>query len=248
MKIFHDEKLKQINFLDERFYTQDNVNYYPSVTTILEVYPKGYGFTQWLKDLGMNADEVVKRAGEQGSKIHDAIFKYLSGEKLTWVDEKNEENYSIEEWKMILKFVEFWTTYKPEIVAKEISLVDKDLGFGGTIDLVFKLEDKLFLMDYKSSNAIHKSHELQLSAYATLWNKLNPKLLIDRVGVLHLKAKTRGPNGKRIQGEGWLFNEFERSYKDAFKLFKHSQEIWLEENPVWKPKNKIYPDFIELKV
>lgn len=113
MKIIHNNDIEQITFLDERFYLDDKTGLYqPAVTTILDVYPKGYGYTQWLKDLGSNADEVMKRAGEQGSKIHDAIDLYLNGTELKWTDGEK-DNYTIDEWLMILKFVEFYKTYKP---------------------------------------------------------------------------------------------------------------------------------------
>lgn len=47
MAILHKSARGRIDFLDERFYTNDH--FYPSVTTVLEVLPKGAGFYQWLK-------------------------------------------------------------------------------------------------------------------------------------------------------------------------------------------------------
>lgn len=248
MKIIHDVKQKQINFLDERFYTKDNINFFPSVTTILEAYPKGYGFMQWLKDLGSNADEVVKRAGEQGSHIHDAIDRYLNKEELKWTDENDKENFTLEEWLMILKFVEFWTTYKPELLANEQDYVSEILKFGGTMDLICRINKQVWLIDYKSGNAIYKSYEFQLSAYEELWNELNPKEKIVRRAVLHLRSMTRGSDksGKVIQGKGWKLHEFERLHEEAFKIFNHVYALWKEENPVIKPKNMIYPDSVKL--
>ena len=99
-RIIHDKDSKQINFLDERYYKYSEGIYFPSVTTVLDIYPKGYGFIQWLKDLGNNADEVLKRAGESGSKIHDAIETYLKGGEVLWDD----EIYDLSEWKQINTF------------------------------------------------------------------------------------------------------------------------------------------------
>ena len=74
MKTIHDKEENQITFLDERFYfNKKSGKWQASVTTQLQVYPKGFGFEQWLKDLGGNANEVLKRSQEQGSNIHDAI-------------------------------------------------------------------------------------------------------------------------------------------------------------------------------
>lgn len=248
MKIIHDQVAQQINYLDERFYTEDGVTYLPSVTTILDVYPKGYGYIQWLKNMGINAGQVVKEAGEQGSRIHNAIDSYINGEEIAWVDDKGRQNYSFDEWMMILKFVEFWNMYSPVIIKNEVSLVDAELGYGGTIDLVCKIGDEIWLIDYKSSNYVHKSHELQLSAYRALWNKKNPEAKIVRSGILHLKSLTRGTNGTKIQGKGWKMEEFERPWQDALSLFRHTQAIWKEENPNYTPKNEQYPDRVKLQI
>lgn len=248
MKVLHDEPNHQINYLDERFYTLDGQTFYPSVTTVLEAYPKGFGYIQWLKDLGSNAEEVVSRAAEVGSHVHDAIDRYLSGSKITWTDESGNAHYTLEEWMMILRFVDFWTTIKPELIAHEEQVVSETMKIGGTIDLVCKIGDKIFLIDYKTTNAIYQTHYLQVSAYAMMWNEAHPEAMIDGVGIMHLKARTRGANGKNIQGEGWQVKESEKSYEEDYSLFEHVRAIWDKENPNYKPKNMIYPDFVELKI
>lgn len=249
MRIIHDPNSQQINFLDERFYTRDGIKFWPSVTTILEAYPKGRGFTEWLKAMGVNAEETVRRAGEQGTHVHEAIDHYLYGKPLSWVNEEGKPNYTFQEWIMILRFVDFWTTYKPEIIAHEISLVSDTLRIGGTIDLICRINGQIFLIDHKTSNALHTSYELQKAAYAMLWNETQSEdLHIQRAGILHLKAATRGPDktGKILQGEGWILKEHTRPYKEAYQLFKHTQAIWEEENPNYKPKNLIYPDTVSI--
>jgi len=247
MKVVHDKDLKQITFLDERYYYDKKTeSYHPSATTILDVYPKGYGYIQWLKDLGSNADEVLKRAGDQGTKIHEAIESFFKGEELKWVEEK----FTLDEWLMLMKFYDFYTTYKPKPKALEISKVSPKLGFGGTLDLICSLPDfpnDLWYIDWKSGGGIYKTHKIQASAYMKLWNKLEPNK-ITRIGCMHLRANTRGADktGKKIQGEGWKLDEVENP-DDYYKLFKHAQAIWKEENPNPKPKNIIYPDSISMK-
>ena len=250
MKIVHNQDNHQITFLDERYYFDNkNGEYYPSATTILDVYPKGFGFQQWLKDLGSNADQVLKRAQEQGTNIHNAIEGFLNGEEIKWY-EKEKQNYTIEEWLMILKFYDFYKTFKPKPLAVEPSLVSHELGFGGTLDLVCTLPDfpdDIWYIDWKSGGAIYKTNKIQAAAYQELWNSLEKKK-ITRLGCFHLKARTRGPDksGKCIQGEGWKLEEVDDP-KRYFKLFKHTQVIWKEENPNPKPKNLIYPDRIRAK-
>ena len=47
------ENSKQINILDQRFY-RFNDEYYPSVSTILNYFPKGKFFEDWIKANGFN--------------------------------------------------------------------------------------------------------------------------------------------------------------------------------------------------
>ena len=247
MKVIHNTDIKQITFLDERFYFDEKTgNYLPSATTILDVYPKGYGFQQWLKDLGSNADEVLRRAGEQGTNVHSAIELFLLDHKLEWVNGEK-DNYTLDEWMMICRFMDFYKTYKPEVIAVEESLVSSDLGYGGTLDLVCKINGEVWYIDYKSGNAIYKTHKIQGVAYKNLWNSQRDQQ-ITRVACLHLRSATRGPDktGKVMQGEKWKVDE--ATEHDRLKtLFEHAFAIWKEENPNPMPKNMIYPDSFELK-
>lgn len=250
MKLFNDNEAKQINVLDERFYESAKHPgvYYPSVTTILDAYPKGF-LIQWYKEMGFNADVILEQAAESGSKVHNAIEMFLAGQKVTWEDNEFRPRYTLQEWQMICKFIEFWETYKPEMLVNEFTLVSDELKFGGTIDLISKINNEIWLIDFKTSNSIYKTHELQLSAYTTAWNTLNPDYKIQRTGILWLKAQTRGTDksGKKIQGAGWQLKEFERPVEECFKLFQHTQAIWNEENPNYRPKNQIYPSEFMLK-
>lgn len=251
MKIFYNNEANQINIADERFY-QSLKNpdiFYPSVTTILDAYYKGYGFNEWLKQVGFNADEILKKAGQQGSNVHDMIDNYLKGKSIKWLNSEGDMLYTLEEWQMFCRFIEFYEKENPIKLINEFSIVSDTLGFGGTIDFICELRGKIWLIDYKTSNAIHKTHELQIAAYAIAWNELNPNYTIDNTAILWLKSSTRGEDkkGDKIQGEGWQLKTFNRHYKEAFELFKHTQAIWNEENPNYKPKNLTYPCEFKLK-
>jgi hypothetical protein len=233
------EKTNVIQFLDERFYESDG-EYFPSATTILDVYPKEFGFNQWLKDLGQNANEVLRRAGERGSKVHDAINQLLLGEEVEW------EGYDWTEWQMINRFLEFWGRYKPKLVGSEVSLVSKELGYGGTLDLICVIDDEIWLIDHKTGNGIYTSHQLQLASYKHLWYKRPYKTnMIDRYGVLWLNSTTR--TEKEFQGKGWQLKEFTEEYEKDLKSFEQIKDIWKRENPNAKPKNLELPVKISLQ-
>ncbi len=250
----HQPDLKQINFLDSRFYTFNGVEFFPSVTTILDVYPKGFGFNQWLKDVGSNATEIAERSAKIGSLVHNVTEMLNAGEEITWVNEQGQCLYTQHEWELILRFADFWTKCNPELISNEESFCSKALGFGGTLDRVVVLNGKRWLIDIKTSNYIHTSHELQISAYAVLWNEFNPTIPIHETAILWLKANTRTDKidvEKEIyQGTSnagaWQLKKFDRHYLDAYEVFKHTQAIWSEENPRFVPLNYTLPDRIKL--
>ena len=160
-----DSESKRVNILDTRYYSR-NDKLYPSVTSILQYMPKNKFFENWLKDVGHNADIIARKAADEGTQVHDAIERYLTGEKIVWIDENGYSKYALEVWKMILKFHEFWSIYKPTLIESEIHLFSDIYGYAGTCDLVVEIESKRWLLDIKTSNSLHTSHDLQLAAYA----------------------------------------------------------------------------------
>jgi hypothetical protein len=248
MKITHNAKARQINFLDERFYTMDNESYFPSVTTILKVWPKFYGYETWLKDLGHNADIKLKEAGKQGTNVHNGCEALLKGGILEWADENGRAKYTLDEWLMMMRFAEFWNTYQPELIACETNLASADLQFGGTIDLVVKLDGKIWIIDIKSSNNLHETYDMQMAAYAMLWNERHPDQQIEELGILWLKSSTRGPDKKGLvkQGKNWILKQPTKGFEELCKMFSTAQWIWQIENPKYEPKNVTYADYIKL--
>ena len=68
-RLDYNPDLKQINFLDRRVYKRGEGVFYPSVTTILQYMPKNKFFDNWLKDVGHNADLILRKAGKEGTKF-----------------------------------------------------------------------------------------------------------------------------------------------------------------------------------
>ena len=109
-------ELKQINFLDRRVYKRGEGVYYPSVTTILQYMPKNKFFETWMKDVGHNADLIMRKAGKQGTQVHEACEQLVLGNEVKWMDDYGRAKYSQIVWEMILKFADFWQTHKPELI------------------------------------------------------------------------------------------------------------------------------------
>jgi hypothetical protein len=86
------EDAKQITLPDSRYYRR-NGKYYPSITYVLSYYPKGKFFENWLKQVGFASEHIVKKAGEEGTQVHEMIEEYLNGKEL---------NFSIPKWNPII--------------------------------------------------------------------------------------------------------------------------------------------------
>lgn len=252
MKIF--EELNIIEIVDKRFYEKDG-EYFPSVTTILDCYPKGYAFNEWLKSIGHNADIVANIAAEKGSFVHNAIASLIAGNEINFKDEVRGDEYKyhgnkigLDEWKAILKFQDFYDNFVEKSLESERKIFCKSKKYAGTCDYICKLKDgRVALIDFKYSNAIQISYFMQLSAYCEALKEEGIK--IDVCGVLWLKALTRGRDKteKTIQGEGWQLKIPEKSIEYYFKLFEHTHAIYLEEHENEKPKTYTLTNFIKLQ-
>lgn len=231
----------RIEFLDSRFYQHANGNFYPSVTTILDAYPKSAAFFEWLKKAGEDADEIRDEAGRKGSSVHNLCEDYDAEIECSMLNEFYKPQYKQIEWAMFERYVEFRTRFKYELLANEVHYISPVLGFAGTLDRVFLVNGKRVLVDIKTSNSLHNHYWLQQAAYRALWNEVNPTEQIDEIKILWLGAKTRTEGtGKTIQGIGWQLKEPEYGMDHYYSVFQSVYKLWQEENRDMKPRNTSY--------
>lgn len=244
--LIKNQKSNQLTFVDGRFYTDENGNYFPSATTLLEAYPKPAQLIMWMKEVGSKADEIRDAAGKRGSAVHQLTEDYDQGVECTLLDEYGKPKYSLDEWSMFERYVEFTQNHKPEHHLIEQTFISSGLGFAGTIDRVCTIDGKTYVLDIKTSNGIYNSYWLQLAAYRELYTNAImhgfPTELpyIDGVAILWLNAKTRtnGKNGA-IQGKGWqMVSEFDTSKQ--WSLFQAVQQLWYAEHEDDKPREFSY--------
>lgn len=242
----------RITFLDARWYYTQDGEAVPSVTTILESYPKGYGFYKWLKENGEDSDDIRDEAGRKGSTVHRLTEQYDEGLKVSLIEQKDSDSesklsISLSEWNMFEKYVEFSQKYPHENLLTEMNLVDKELGYGGTLDRVKFFEKSIcstllagnVLLDIKTGGYQSRTWFLQLAAYKRMAVKQGYN--IDDVAILWLNAKTRGDRKDCVQGKGWqlLTRTADEQIQDL-SLFKHTHALWLAENGDMKPREISY--------
>ena len=224
---------KQITLPDSRYYRR-NGKYYPSVTYVLSAYPKGKHFENWLKQMGTSADYIVKQAAKEGTEVHEMIEDYLNGKELNFLNSLGNPAYNPDVWQMFLRFVDFWETYDPKLIETEVHLFSDELKVAGTCDLVCEIGDKLWIIDFKTSNHLQTTYDLQTAVYAKCYEECYGKTA-DHTAVLWLKSSKRGPKDGCMQGKGWEIYESSRTMEENLNIFKTVKTLFDLENPTHKP-------------
>ena len=227
------EDAKQITLPDSRYYRR-NGKYYPSITYILSYYPKGKFFEDWLKKVGYSADWIVKKAGEEGTQVHEMIEDYLNGKELNFLSESGGVLYDPTVWQMFLRFVDWWETYNPTLLETEVHLFSDKLKVAGTCDLVCEIDNEIWIIDFKTSNHLQTTYDLQTAVYAQCYEECFGKK-VDKLGVLWLKSSKRGSKEGKMQGKGWEIYESKRTQEENLDIFLTVKKLFDLENPRHSP-------------
>lgn len=241
----------RISFLDSRFYRdKESGEHVPSVTTILEAYPKGAAYYAWLKKHGEDADEIRDEAGRRGSVVHALTEDYDNGLGVELMGNDGAPRYKLGEWAMFERYVEFCDRFPARIHAVELRMASSEVGYGGTLDRVMTLDHDGItrIIDIKTSGSVWPSYWLQQAAYHELLTKTGAAshLIGDtdgreiRLAILWLNAKTRGPRKDAIQGAGWQLIDQPMPTSHYLGLFDKTRALWLAENAGQMPKQVSY--------
>ena len=162
----------------------------PRVTSILSAMLHEDYLMKWSNALGLyqrkKYEEFLQDAADKGSFVHDAINKYLLTGELLDVDTLPATNDQKKvAYNGFYSFLEWWNrnNHLLELVATEMELVCP--YFGGTCDFLVSLNDKNYLLDFKTSKQTGYKHFLQLAAYRYILEKYH-NMKIDGVGILLL--------------------------------------------------------------
>lgn len=156
----------------------------PSVTELLSFIDSS-GLINWANRIGrqgIDNQEILKTAAKFGTNTHSAIEKYLKGEP-PFVD--NSAFKAFQRWWEGLN-----SANKVEILGQEEPLVSD--YFAGTYDLLISINDKPYLVDFKTSNSVGYKYFMQIAAYRYL---LYIKKNINIQGAIVLKLG-KGPKPK----------------------------------------------------
>lgn len=132
----------------------------PSVTELLS-FIDSEGLVSWanrIGRLGQDNKEVAKQAADFGTLVHESIEMFLKNKPI-----KN-NNVCLEAFK------EWWINinncHRVRIIGQEEPLIGE--FFAGTYDLLISIDDKPYLIDFKTSNRVGYKYFMQLAAYRYL--------------------------------------------------------------------------------
>lgn len=251
----------QVTCQDERWYSREvahprtgipTIQFRPSVTWIVDHYPKGFGFNNWLKKNGDDSDQIARIAAERGYKVHRACALLNDGETFGIGDpvenqDGDLESLNTEEYAGVMSYVDWWetdgydqyeileyeTTIWPDAqaCAEKYNLSSEYFHYAGTEDLLVlrKADGKRGIIDFKTSMDVWPSHEMQVWAYAKAKGA-------DFAAILQL-------NYRRNKKKKWKFTDV----PDCFDLFIATQKIWANETAGTKPLQRDYPLQLKLK-
>lgn len=226
--------------VDDTHYYFINNTYVPGVTTILhETLPTPDALRRWIGDVGNEkAQQKLEFAADRGSRIHSACERLLQGKEVNL----KAEFPQLDDKKCVVSFVDWVNEYKPEIRdMKYIEFVVASRhGFAGTMDLFCYIDNKPWIVDFKTSSGIYDAYKLQLTAYKQAFYEMTG--IEANTGILHLNHKTK---------KGWTFvDKMEIAkrpvvFDDFLKVF----DVYkiLNGGDVRPPRLKsVYPEVIKL--
>jgi genome maintenance exonuclease 1 len=171
---FHYEPVNSIELTTEIcdkgriYFTPDGD--FPSVTTVLNDEHSKI-FDDWRTAVGIEqANRVSQIALQKGSKIHELIEQHLLNKK---PDLSKEMPHIQFEAKKIFKVLD---KHVNKIIGLETPLWSKILKMAGRVDCIAEFDNKLSIIDFKTSKRIKKREEienyiLQATSYACMFSE-----------------------------------------------------------------------------
>jgi hypothetical protein len=240
-----DLQINKINKFDQQWYqiaTPEGFKDLRSVTTILNmVHPIDIGFIQWMKREGRNADIIRDEASQLGTHVHKLIELTLSGTELTFETEDKQRICTLDEWEIFLHWCDWYKDAKKTIKLKplfvEQIVFNIEEGIAGTVDLIANTKNGIIVFDWKTGQL--GNGNIQVSKYLDIANKLKIYGEIKGASIVQL--------GSNLNKKGYRVTDIE-NLDFHIKTFNLDLELFNRVYPDFKPKYKVYPNIVSLKI
>lgn len=166
-------ELETVTINGKRHYALPDGTHLKSVTTVLSEKLDKTALLEWKKRVGEEeAQRISTQAARRGTAVHALAENYVL----------NEENYipsntmpiNIESFKPIKKVLD---KHVDNILGVELPLWSKALGCAGRTDLVAEYDNKVSIIDFKTSRKLKKedwieSYFLQSTIYSMMFERM----------------------------------------------------------------------------
>lgn len=154
----------------------------------------------------------LEEAGTIGSKIHDWIESYCKGEQPGMPEEDDV-------LLGVTAFIDWVKENKVQFVESEMYLYSEKHDYCGMVDAVAKIKgsQKLYIIDYKTSNGLYNDVMLQTAAYASAYKEMTKRNVVGRWAI-RLEKRSREQFKEEMDEKGLPNAEyvpFEAIYLDG---------------------------------
>lgn len=158
---------------------------FPSVTTVLSATADKTIINKWIAKIGQEeADRILKAAAYRGTKLHEYLEEFLQTyETPTLITARKFVSDSLLTTEpefiqvMVKNIMKILISYKYTSIAQEFAVWDTDLKLAGRCDNLGYINNKLTLIDFKTSRKqkelkFVRDYFLQATAYCKSHNQM----------------------------------------------------------------------------
>lgn len=177
---------------------------WPSVTKIISVLDKP-GLVYWYGKHGTEKCSQLKREAEEfGTEFHEAVEQLLQ--------EKKDKAFLDTPYDLACQlYFKWWKAQPREVVCLEKEVEHKSLKYHGCFDALIRSENKLYLVDWKSSARFYDTMGLQLAGYRMALESMGEEVPDD--GIIVRADKETGKIEEKI------FKDL-KNYEKEFKALR----------------------------
>ena len=194
------DTLERVTTDKGRYYLTPQGKKYPSITTILSKKSKD-GLKAWRDRVGdRQADKISKQASNRGTKVHNLIEDYI------WNKDVKAPNPWVH--SSFLKVKELLDCNLGDILGIEKYLYSDRLGVAGTVDCVGFWNNRLSIIDWKTSDKIKLEKYIinyykQAAFYALAWEELTG-VVIRQLVIVIITDDLPFPSVFTVESSDWL--------------------------------------------
>jgi hypothetical protein len=202
-------------------YKDKNGNRLPGVTTVLSVINKPF-LIPWANKMGLDNvvySKYMDNIANLGTLVHYLCECYLKGIEPDLRDYSiSEVEFSKPSYNRFLNWMSGLSDF--ELIGSEVQVISEKYGYGGSCDLICKINGRLTLIDIKTSDSCYPEHKTQVVAYKQAYEEQTGNY-IDDLKILRLG---RGEGGSDIYDVGNEELHLKR-FLVCLELYKLNKEL-----------------------